>query len=62
MSYGQSSSRSLTHVFVPQEIRLGVHFDAEGKIGIYAVESKEYQQYSKNKGVKQLIAMWSQRV
>jgi|HubBroStandDraft_4_1064222.scaffolds.fasta_scaffold1050500_1 hypothetical protein len=46
----------------PKKYGWGVHFDAEGKIGIYAVESKEYQQYSKNKGVEQLIAMRSPRV
>jgi hypothetical protein len=40
----------------------GAHFDTKGKIGIYAVESKEYQQYAKNKGIKQLIATRSQRL
>jgi hypothetical protein len=47
---------------LPMKYGWGAHFDAKGKIGIYAVESKEYQQYAKNKGIKQLIVMRSQRL
>jgi hypothetical protein len=47
---------------LPKKYGFGVHFDAQGKISIYAVESKEYQQCTKNKGIKQLFAMRSQRV
>jgi len=47
---------------LPKKYGWGAHFDADGKIGIYAVESEEYQQFTKNKGIKQLCAMRSQRV
>ncbi len=46
---------------LPKKYGWGVHFNKEGKIAIYPVESKKYQQYTKSKGVKQLLAMRSQR-
>jgi len=39
----------------------GIYFNAQGKTGIYPVESMEYAQYSTNKGIKQLLAMRRQR-
>ncbi len=47
---------------LPKKYGFGIHFDAQGKIGIYAVESKVYQQYAQNKGIKQLVAMRGRRV
>ncbi len=39
----------------------GVHSDAEGRIAIYAVESKEYARLARDKSLKQLKAMRSKR-
>jgi hypothetical protein len=39
----------------------GVHSNAEGKIAIYAADSKEYKQFSKDKTIKQLKAMRSKK-
>lgn len=46
---------------LPKKYGWGVHFNKEGKIAIYPVESKKYQHYTKHKGVKQLLAMRNQR-
>jgi hypothetical protein len=39
----------------------GVHCDNEGRIAIFAVESKEYAKFAKDKALKQLKAMRSKR-
>ncbi len=39
----------------------GVHSDAEGRIAIFAVESKEYARLAKDKNLKHLKAMRSSR-
>jgi hypothetical protein len=39
----------------------GVHADAEGRIAIYAVDSKRYQALAKDSGLKQVRAMRSKR-
>jgi hypothetical protein len=39
----------------------GAHYDKDGKIAIYAVESKEYQRFVKNKNIKKYSAMRSKR-
>lgn len=46
---------------LPKKYGWGVHFNKEGKIALYPVESKRYQQYAKSKDIKQLLAMRSQR-
>lgn len=39
----------------------GAHYDAQGKIALYAVESKEYQHFVKDKNIKKYFAMRSKR-
>jgi len=39
----------------------GIHFDAEGKVALYAVESEEYNHLSQNKNLKMLKAMRSKK-
>ena len=39
----------------------GIHFDAEGKVALYAVESDEYNHLSQNKNLKMLKAMRSKK-
>jgi Family of unknown function (DUF6157) len=39
----------------------GVHADADGRIAIYAVDSKRYQALAKDAGIKQVRAMRSKR-
>ena len=39
----------------------GVHFDREGKVAIYAVESTEYKKLCKDKTIKHLKGMKSKR-
>ncbi|MDH2917363.1 MAG: DUF6157 family protein [Gallionella sp.] len=39
----------------------GAHYDAQGKIAIYAVESKEYQRFVNDKKLKKYAAMRSKR-
>ncbi|ACU64155.1 DUF6157 family protein [Chitinophaga pinensis] len=39
----------------------GAHFDADGRMAIYAVESDEYQQYAKDRSLKQVKAMRSKK-
>jgi hypothetical protein len=39
----------------------GAHYDKEGKIAIYAVESKEYQRFVNDKTIKKYSAMRSKR-
>ena len=46
---------------LPKKYGWGIYFNAEGKISIYPVESKEYAQYSTNTAIKQHLAMRSQR-
>ncbi|SFO98804.1 hypothetical protein SAMN05428949_7079 [Chitinophaga sp. YR627] len=40
----------------------GAHFDADGRMAIYAVESDEYQQFAKDRSLKQVKAMRSKKV
>jgi len=37
----------------------GIHFNSEGKVAIYAVESDEYKQFSTDKSIRHLKAMRS---
>lgn len=46
---------------LPKTYGWGIHFDAEGKIGLHAVDSKEYHSFAKDKGVEKFFAMRSQR-
>ena len=39
----------------------GAHYDKEGKIAVYAVESKEYQRFVNDKAIKKYSAMRSKR-
>jgi hypothetical protein len=39
----------------------GAHYNAEGKIALYALESAEYQAFSTAPAVRQLLAMRSKR-
>lgn len=40
----------------------GVHYDEQGKIALYVVESKEYQRFVKDKKMQKYFAMRSKRV
>jgi len=40
----------------------GAHFDAEGRMAIYAVESDEYQRFSKDRSLTQMKAVRSKKV
>jgi len=39
----------------------GIHFDKEGKVGLYGCETAEYEKFSKDKQLKVLRAMKSSR-
>ncbi|MCF6403742.1 DUF6157 family protein [Chitinophaga filiformis] len=39
----------------------GAHFDAEGKMAIYAVESEEYKRFSKDRSLTQVKAVRSKK-
>ncbi|UPK69093.1 DUF6157 family protein [Chitinophaga filiformis] len=39
----------------------GAHFDAEGRMAIYAVESDEYQRFSKDRSLTQMKAVRSKK-
>jgi hypothetical protein len=39
----------------------GAHYDEKGRIAIYAVESKEYRRFVKDKNIKKYSAMRSKR-
>ncbi|OIR03264.1 hypothetical protein GALL_145360 [mine drainage metagenome] len=39
----------------------GVHYDKQGKIALYAVESREYQRFVKDGNIKKYFAMRSKR-
>lgn len=39
----------------------GAHFDADGRMAIYAVESDEYQQFAKDRSLQQVKAMRSKK-
>src|SRR5438445_10588453 len=39
----------------------GVHADAEGRVAIYAVDSKRYQALARDPGIKQVRAMRTKR-
>jgi hypothetical protein len=46
---------------LPKKYGWGVHYDAQGRIALYAVESPEYERLSRLDGTKQLLAMRSAR-
>lgn len=46
---------------LPKRYGWGAHSDAEGKIAIYALETKEYKKLSKAKNLNHLKAMRSKR-
>lgn len=39
----------------------GIHFDDDGKIALYGMETLEYQKYVSNKNIKKIKAMRSKR-
>lgn len=39
----------------------GAHYDADGKIGIYPMESSEYQQFVNDPAIKKIFAMKNKR-
>jgi Family of unknown function (DUF6157) len=55
-SKGQACLRSSS---LPKTFGWGIHFDSQGRIAIYGVESKEYRQFAKKLPVK--AAMRSRR-
>jgi hypothetical protein len=46
---------------LPKSYGFGIHFDSDGKIAIYGVETMEYEKLLKNKNLKQIKAMRSKR-
>lgn len=46
---------------LPKIYGWGIHFDAQGKTAIYAMESAKYRQFTKNKNIVQLFALRSKR-
>jgi Family of unknown function (DUF6157) len=46
---------------LPKKYGWGVHYDVQGRIALYAVESPDYQRLSTLEGTKQLLAMRSAR-
>ena len=46
---------------LPKTYGWGIHFDAEGKIGLHAVDSQEYRRFARDKGIEKFFAMRSQR-
>ena len=46
---------------LPKSYGWGLHFDAEGKVALVAIESPEYSRLLKNSAIKQLSAMRSKR-
>lgn len=47
---------------LPKKYGWGFHYDTDGKIGIYALESDAYQKFSTDDHINQLAAMRSKRV
>jgi Family of unknown function (DUF6157) len=46
---------------LPKQYGWGVHYDDQGRIALYAVNSPEYQRLTQLEGIKQLVAMRSSR-
>jgi len=46
---------------LPKSYGWGLHFDAEGKVALVAIESPEYKRLLKNSAIRQLSAMRSKR-
>jgi hypothetical protein len=46
---------------LPKKYGWGVHYDDQGRIALYAVNSPEYQRLTQLEGTKQLVAMRSAR-
>lgn len=46
---------------LPKSYGWGLHFDAEGKVALVAMESSEYKRLLKNSAIRQLSAMRSRR-
>ena len=44
-----------------KQFGFGVHFDSKGKMALYGMETKEYQQFLKDKGIAKVKAMRSAR-
>jgi hypothetical protein len=44
---------------LPKQYGWGVHYDDQGRIALYAVNSPEYQRLTQLEGTKQLVAMRS---
>jgi len=58
-SKGQACFRSSS---LAKRYGWGIHSNSEGKIAIYPIESAEYKDLSKDKGINHLKAMRSKRV
>lgn len=46
---------------LPKIYGWGIHFDAEGKIGLHAVDTREYRRFARDKGIEKFFAMRSWR-
>lgn len=46
---------------LPKKFGWGVHYDAQGRIAIYAVESDDYRRLAEDASLKQLAAMRTSR-
>jgi hypothetical protein len=46
---------------LPKKFGWGVHYDADGRLAIYAVESDDYRRLTNDPSLKQLAAMRSSR-
>lgn len=46
---------------LPKTYGWGIHFDADGKIGLHAVDSREYRGFARDKGIEKFLAMRSRR-
>jgi hypothetical protein len=59
----QKSQPCLRASMLPKKFGWGLHFDENGKVALYGVESPEYQEFLKNEGGKlnMLAAMRSSR-
>lgn len=47
---------------LPKRYGWGIHFDREGKIGLYGLHSEEYQKFMDDHSLKHLKAMRSSRI
>lgn len=62
-AFNSKSQPCLRASMLPKKFGWGVHFDSEGKLALYSVESSEYQAFAggEREGVKLLRAMRNKR-